>query len=145
MTEPSYKAVDLSAALKVSLRKLQWWDERGIVKPKIWGHTRRYTPGEALAVGVILELRRKGLGLLQIRKLVKLILKLPAQGMTDEWLWATVRNGRFGNTRLRAGSCGIGAFPILELAETRCPVYVVSVAAIRRKLDAAPKTEAEEY
>jgi len=47
----------------VSLRQLQWWDEKKVVSPRHEGHRRVYSPAEVIEIKVIAELRRKGFSL----------------------------------------------------------------------------------
>ncbi len=54
----------------VSLRQLQWWDEQGVVSPVQKGHRRIYQLHEVVEVGLITELRRKGVSLQRIRKVL---------------------------------------------------------------------------
>jgi DNA-binding transcriptional MerR regulator len=55
----------------ISLRQLQWWDERGLVVPERQGHRRLYTLEYLAEVAVIAELRRKGFSLQRMRKVVR--------------------------------------------------------------------------
>ena len=56
----SYTSSDVSNIAAVSLRQLQWWDERKVVSPRHEGHKRVYSPEEVVEITVIAELRRKG-------------------------------------------------------------------------------------
>jgi DNA-binding transcriptional MerR regulator len=56
---------------RVSLRQLQWWDEKHVVSPRHEGHRRMYTPAEVLEVTVISELRRKGFSLQKLRRVLR--------------------------------------------------------------------------
>lgn len=53
----------VAACCGVSLRNLQWWDERGIISPAQVGHMRYYTAKEAAKCAVVGDLRRKRLSL----------------------------------------------------------------------------------
>jgi DNA-binding transcriptional MerR regulator len=57
----------------VSLRQLQWWDERKVVSPRHEGHKRVYTPEEVVEITVIAELRRKGFSLQKIRRVLRFL------------------------------------------------------------------------
>ena len=59
----------------VSLRQLQWWDERNVVSPLQEGHRRVYRQQEVIEVSVIAELRRKGSSLQKIRRVLKFLQK----------------------------------------------------------------------
>lgn len=51
----------------VSLRQLQWWDERAIIVPQQRAHSRQYTREDVRRVKLIAQLRKKKVGLKQIR------------------------------------------------------------------------------
>jgi DNA-binding transcriptional MerR regulator len=57
----------------ISLRQLQWWDERGIVVPARDGHRRLYSFEDLSEVAVICELRRRGFSLQRVRKVVRFL------------------------------------------------------------------------
>jgi DNA-binding transcriptional MerR regulator len=57
----------------VSLRQLQWWDERNVVSPRQEGHRRVYLQQEVVEVSVIAELRRKGFSLQKIRRVLRFL------------------------------------------------------------------------
>ncbi len=62
------KVVDLTAASMaklagVSVRRLQWWDEQGIVEPEMRKHVRYYTPDQVQKVIALAKLRKAGITL----------------------------------------------------------------------------------
>ncbi len=57
----------------ISLRQLQWWDERRIVVPAREGHRRLYSTEDLAEVAVICELRRRGFSLQRVRKVVRFL------------------------------------------------------------------------
>ena len=57
----------------ITLRQLQWWDERKIVVPAREGHRRLYSFEDLTEVAVICELRRKGFSLQRVRKVVRFL------------------------------------------------------------------------
>jgi DNA-binding transcriptional MerR regulator len=61
---------EVAALTGISLRQLQWWDERGLVVPARQGHRRLYSLDDLAEVAVIAELRRKGFSLQRMRKVV---------------------------------------------------------------------------
>ncbi|MBI1899109.1 MAG: MerR family transcriptional regulator [Acidobacteria bacterium] len=71
--EKAYTSSDVAEIAKVSLRQLQWWDERKVVSPRHAGHRRVYSPEEVVEVTVIAELRRKGFSLQKIRRVLKFL------------------------------------------------------------------------
>jgi DNA-binding transcriptional MerR regulator len=57
----------------ITPRQLQWWDERGVVKPAKEGRRRLYTLNQLSEVAVICELRRKGFSLQSVRKVMRFL------------------------------------------------------------------------
>jgi DNA-binding transcriptional MerR regulator len=70
-SEERYTSNDVARISGVSLRQLQWWDERKVVSPRQDGHKRVYEPEEVVEISVIAELRRKGFSLQKIRRVLK--------------------------------------------------------------------------
>jgi len=70
-----FTSSDVARICGVSLRQLQWWDERNVVSPRQDGHKRIYLAQEVLEVSVIAELRRKGFSLQKIRRVVRFLQK----------------------------------------------------------------------
>ena len=66
-----YSSADVARLSGVSLRQLQWWDERKVVSPRHEGHRRLYFTADVIEVTVIAELRRKGFSLQKIRRVLK--------------------------------------------------------------------------
>jgi DNA-binding transcriptional MerR regulator len=64
---------EVAALAGISLRQLQWWDERGLVVPAREGHRRLYSLDDLAEVAVIAELRRKGFSLQRMRKVVRFL------------------------------------------------------------------------
>ena len=62
--------IDLARESGVSLRQLQWWDEKGIISPAQDGRRRAYGAQDVLAVRVLAALRRKGLSLQCAKKII---------------------------------------------------------------------------
>jgi DNA-binding transcriptional MerR regulator len=57
----------------ITARQLQWWDERGVVKPEREGHRRLYSMNQLSEVAVICQLRRKGFSLQGVRKVMRFL------------------------------------------------------------------------
>lgn len=72
-TDRSYTSSDVSRIAGVSLRQLQWWDERKVVSPRHEGHKRVYLTEEVIEITVIAELRRKGFSLQKIRRVLRFL------------------------------------------------------------------------
>jgi DNA-binding transcriptional MerR regulator len=69
----TYTSSDVSGIAEVSLRQLQWWDERKVVSPRHEGHKRVYSSEEVIEITVIAELRRKGFSLQKIRRVLRFL------------------------------------------------------------------------
>lgn len=70
-----YNSSEVARICGVSLRQLQWWDERNVVSPRQDGHKRVYMPEEVVEISVIAELRRKGFSLQKIRRVLRFLQK----------------------------------------------------------------------
>jgi DNA-binding transcriptional MerR regulator len=70
-----YNSSDVARICGVSLRQLQWWDERNVVSPRQDGHKRIYMGEEVVEISVIAELRRKGFSLQKIRRVLRFLQK----------------------------------------------------------------------
>jgi len=81
--QPQYTSGDVARIAGVSLRQLQWWDERNVVSPRQEGHRRVYLPREVVEVSVIAELRRKGFSLQKIRRVLRFLQKEMGKRLGD--------------------------------------------------------------
>ncbi len=68
-----YSSADVARIASVSLRQLQWWDERKVVSPRHEGRKRTYLPQDVVEITVIAELRRKGFSLQKIRRVLRFL------------------------------------------------------------------------
>ena len=57
----------------ITLRQLQWWDERRIVVPAREGRRRKYSMEDLAEVAVICELRHRGFSLQRVRKVMRFL------------------------------------------------------------------------
>ncbi len=70
-----YNSSEVARICGVTLRQLQWWDERHVVSPRQAGHKRVYMSEEVVEISVIAELRRKGFSLQKIRRVLRFLQK----------------------------------------------------------------------
>ena len=77
---PSQEVIALTG---VTARQLQWWDERGVVKPEREGHHRLYSMQNVLEMAVICELRRKGFSLQGVRKVMRFLQREFGKGLGE--------------------------------------------------------------
>jgi DNA-binding transcriptional MerR regulator len=66
---------DVVSLTGITLRQLQWWDERGIVKPARDGHRRLYSMEDLVEVAVICDLRQRSFSLQRVRKVITFLQK----------------------------------------------------------------------
>jgi DNA-binding transcriptional MerR regulator len=81
--ERTYSSSEVSEVAEVSLRQLQWWDERKVVSPRHEGHRRVYFPAEVIEITVIAELRRKGFSLQKIRRVLRFLQREMGRRLAD--------------------------------------------------------------
>jgi DNA-binding transcriptional MerR regulator len=74
---------DVIALTGITARQLQWWDERGVVKPEREGRRRLYSMQNLTEIAVICELRRKGFSLQGVRKVMRFLDREFKKGLAD--------------------------------------------------------------
>ena len=74
---------DVIAMTGITPRQLQWWDERGVVRPAREGHRRIYSLHQLTEVAVICELRRKGFSLQSVRKVLRFLERELGKGLAE--------------------------------------------------------------
>jgi DNA-binding transcriptional MerR regulator len=67
----------------VTARQLQWWDERGVVRPQRAGHRRIYSIQNLTEITVICQLRRKGFPLQGVRKVIRFLQRECGKGLAE--------------------------------------------------------------
>lgn len=78
-----FSSQEVIALTGVTARQLQWWDERGVVKPEREGHRRLYSMQNVMAMAVICELRRKGFSLQGVRKVMRFLDREFGKGLAE--------------------------------------------------------------
>src|SRR5208282_6563556 len=81
--QESFSSHEVIALTGVTSRQLQWWDERGVVKPERAGHRRLYSLQNVLEMAVICELRRKGFPLQKVRKVIRFLQREFGKGLAE--------------------------------------------------------------
>src|SRR6266700_5961783 len=81
--DKTYSSNDVATVAEVSLRQLQWWDERKVVSPRHEGHRRVYGAAEVIEITVIAELRRKGFSLQKIRRVLRFLQREMGKRLAD--------------------------------------------------------------
>ena len=133
----TYSSSEVARLARVSLRQLQWWDEKHVVSPRHQGHKRMYTPEEVLEITVIAELRRKGFSLQKLRRVLKYLqrdmgrrLSEVLQGESDLHLLTDGKAIFLEDRRERV---------IDVLKNARQPMFLVCVSDHARRLGSALK------
>lgn len=67
-----YSAKECKDVTGVTLRQLQWWDERGILSPAKKDPIKLYTDEQMLWVAIILWLSRSGMSIQRIRQIERI-------------------------------------------------------------------------
>ena len=78
-----FPSTEVIALTGVTARQLQWWDERGVVKPERIGHRRLYSMQNVMEMAVICELRRKGFSLQGVRKVMRFLQREFGKGLGE--------------------------------------------------------------
>jgi DNA-binding transcriptional MerR regulator len=81
--QPLFPSQEVIALTGITARQLQWWDERGVVKPQRQGHRRLYTMQNLTEVAVICQLRRKGVSLQGVRKVMRFLEREFGKGLAE--------------------------------------------------------------
>ncbi|MFL6447279.1 MAG: MerR family transcriptional regulator [Bryobacteraceae bacterium] len=133
----TYTSTDVARIAQVSLRQLQWWDERKVVSPRHEGHKRIYLAEEVIEITVIAELRRKGFSLQKIRRVLRFLQREMGRRLADVFS---------SDSRLHLLTDGKSIFledqqdRIIDLFKNaRQPMFLVCVSDQVRRLDDLPK------
>lgn len=134
--EKTYSSVEVSRIAQVSLRQLQWWDERKVVSPRHEGHKRIYLSEEVIEITVIAELRRKGFSLQKIRRVLRFLQREMGRRLSDVM---TAGSDLHLITDGKAIYLEDHHDRIIDLMKNaRQPMFLVCVSDQARRLDQAP-------
>jgi DNA-binding transcriptional MerR regulator len=78
-----FSSQEVMALTGITARQLQWWDEKGVVKPQRAGHRRLYSMQNVMAIAVICELRRKGFSLQRVRTVMRFLERELGKGLAE--------------------------------------------------------------
>jgi DNA-binding transcriptional MerR regulator len=133
----SFTSTDVAKIAQVSLRQLQWWDERKVVSPRHEGHKRIYLAEEVVEITVIAELRRKGFSLQKIRRVLRFLQREMGRRLADVFS---------SESRLHLLTDGKSIYledqqdRIIDLLKNaRQPMFLVCVSDQVKRLDEAPR------
>src|ERR1700722_10436844 len=135
-----FNSSDVARICSVSLRQLQWWDERNVVSPRQDGHKRVYMREEVVEISVIAELRRKGFSLQKIRRVLRFLQKDMGKRLSEALQ---------GNAEIHLLTDGKSIYleeapdRIIDLLKNaRQPMFLVCVSDQARRLSQALKKPA---
>ena len=124
--ERVFYSSDVTRAAGITLRQLQWWDERKLISPRMEEHRRLYSSQQVLEIAAVAALRRKGLSLQKIRKVVR-ALRRELRGQAAR-AWRR-------KSKLYVGTDGSSVYVddrpksfLVRLADVSRPVYVVCLS-----------------
>ena len=136
----AYSSSEVAKVAGISLRQLQWWDERHVVSPHHQGHKRIYSPEQVVEITVIAELRRKGFSLQKIRRVLRYLQKEMGRRLSEVLS---------GDVNLHLLTDGKSIYleeshdRIVDiLKNARQPMFLVSVSDQVRRLGGAPRKPA---
>jgi DNA-binding transcriptional MerR regulator len=140
--EPVFSSSEVSQLAGITLRQLQWWDERKIVSPRKQGHRRLYSLPQVLEILTAGQLRRKGLSLQKVRRVVRLLRRplekvdrAPGQRPDQHLDWFVLTDGQ--SVQVEHHPDGI----IRAMAAARKPMYLVSLGDDIERLAAGGRPE----
>jgi len=81
--QDSFSSQEVIALTGVTARQLQWWDERGVIRPERVGRRRLYSMQNVMAMAVICQLRRKGFSLQGVRKVMRFLDREVGKGLGE--------------------------------------------------------------
>lgn len=136
----AFTSKEVASLAGISLRQLQWWDERNVVSPRHVGHKRLYSPQDVLEITVIAELRRKGFSLQKIRRVLRYLQREVGRRLSDVFT-------RDSDLHLLTDGKSIYLEDRHEriidiLKNARQPMFLVCVTDQARRLRAVPRKPA---
>lgn len=133
----AYSSSDVARVAEISLRQLQWWDERHVVSPQHQGHKRIYTPEQVVEITVIAELRRKGFSLQKIRRVLRYLSREMGRRLGDVLSADSHLHLLTDGKTIYLEDSHERIIDILK--DARQPMFLVSVSDQVRRLGAAPR------
>ncbi len=131
--EAVFGSNDVARISGITLRQLQWWDEKKVVSPNQDGHKRLYVAHEVVEIAVIAELRRKGMPLQKIRRILRFLDREMSKRL------AGVFNGETELHLLTDGKAahleGERDSIINILKRAKQPMFLVCVSDLVRRMD----------
>lgn len=136
----AYASSDVARISGVSLRQLQWWDEKNVVSPRHDGHKRVYLPNEVIEVTVIAELRRKGFSLQKIRRVLRYLQREMGKRLSDALSSESEMHLLTDGKSIYLEESRDRIIDLLKNA--RQPMFLVCVSDQARRLESPPRKPA---
>jgi DNA-binding transcriptional MerR regulator len=130
--ERVFLSADVSRLGGITLRQLQWWDERKIISPRKEGHRRLYSLRQVLEILTAAELRHKGLSLHKVRRVLRSLRRqLPRleESKASHAQWLVLTDGQAVYLEQQAEAA------VRVLSESRKPMYLVQLSGHIEKLN----------
>lgn len=136
----AFSSSDVAKVANISLRQLQWWDERKVVSPQHQGHKRVYSPEQVVEIQVIAELRRKGFSLQKIRRVLRYLQREMGRRLSEVLSVESDLHLLTDGKSIYLEDSNERILDILKNA--RQPMFLVSVSDQVRRLSSTPKKPA---
>jgi len=133
----TFSSSQVAKIARISLRQLQWWDERRVISPEHRRHRRIYSPEAVVEITVIAELRRKGFSLQKIRRVLRYLQREMGKRLADVLSPQSDLHLLTDGKSIYLEDSHQRIIDILKNA--RQPMFLVCVSDQVRRLGAAPK------
>lgn len=126
----TFSSNEVATLTEVSLRMLQWFDERDIVSPVHKGHRRVYSLEQTVLIGLIRKLRVRRVGLQRCKSIAKgaspLLRRALKHGTSDTYVATD------GIEYIVTASSLV---LITHAEHSMKPLYIVNVSEIQRRVE----------
>lgn len=126
-----YTSAQIATLTGLSLRQLQWWDERKVLMPRHAQHRRYYDRSQALEALILSDARRRGVTLQCLRKILAKLRKMKPEVESLSTCFLVIESG--GNATIHIADGATQAASIG--ARSKTPVLLIGCAALFDKLD----------
>lgn len=147
----TYTSNQVSEIAVVTLRQLQWWDEKRVVQPHHFKHSRVYGTQEVFEVAIIAALREREVSLQKIRPILRQIRVSVARYVCDDGTFALPSTELILIVDTNPGSGRAAVYitddPYLtvKLLKTRThPQHVISLTDLVERIKGPTRREARE-
>jgi DNA-binding transcriptional MerR regulator len=132
-----YTSNEVIGLTGITARQLQWWDERGVVRPERQGRNRFYSMADLAEVTVICELRDKGFSLQRIRKIMRFLQREFGKRLVETVSGASEYHLLTDGTKIYLEDSAHEIIDILKSA--RQPIFTVCLSDAVKRIQADVK------